>query len=113
MGKMDFRRVSAPVLIAACATSVIFTASVRPAKAAEGFEDQTDGYHQCVLAAMRGTRSVVAVQMMENACQKVWYEAAMMRDSDKQAYVCLLRALPGVDNDYAAQLVYSSCANQR
>jgi hypothetical protein len=102
-----------PAALGLIAVSVFFTAGVRAAKADEGFEDQTEGYHQCVQAAVRGTRSVVAVQMMENACQKVWYESAMMRESDKRAYVCLLRTLPGVDNDYAAQLVYSSCANQR
>ncbi|WP_050451928.1 VF_A0006 family four-cysteine protein [Candidatus Burkholderia verschuerenii] len=109
---MVFRRLSMPALAAACATAM-FSVHARPAAAEEGFEDKTAGYHQCVIAAMRGTRRVAAVQMMENGCQKVWYEGSMMREADKQAYVCLLRSLPGVDNDYAAQLVYSSCANQR
>jgi hypothetical protein len=93
--------------------SVLLATDARPAFAEEGFEDKTAGYNQCVMWAARDTRSVTAVQIMQNACQKVWYEGAMMRDSDKQAYVCLLRALRGVDNDYAAQLVYASCINQR
>jgi hypothetical protein len=103
---------SAPALITAFAAAML-AAHVRPAAADEGFEDRTTGYNQCVIAAMRGTRSVIAVQMMQNACQKIWYEGNMMRESDKQSYVCQLRALPGVENDYAAQIVYSSCNNQR
>jgi hypothetical protein len=93
--------------------SVLLTAHPRPAAAAEGFEDKTAGYNQCVMWAAQVTRSVTAVQIIQNACQKVWYEGSMIRDSDKQVYVCLLRALRGVDNDYAAQLIYASCVNQR
>jgi hypothetical protein len=103
-----FRQWSVPAL-----ATLMLAAHARPAAADEGFEDKTAGYNQCVIAAMRGTRSVTAVQIMQNACQKVWYEGSMMRDADKQAYVCLLRALPGVENDYAAQIVYASCTNQR
>ena len=106
------RGLSMPALVAAFA-SVMLAAHARPAAAEEGFEDKSAGYHQCVIAAMRGTRSVTAVQIMQNACQKVWYEGSMMREADKHAYVCLLRSLPGVDNDYAAQVVYASCTNQR
>jgi hypothetical protein len=98
------RRLSASTAIAAFA-SVMFAGYIRPVAADEGFEDKTAGYRRCVIVAMRGTRSVTAVQVMRNACQKVWYEGSMMREADKQAYVCLLRSLPGVDNDYAAQIV--------
>jgi hypothetical protein len=107
-----FRRLPATVLAAACAL-VMFFAHVRPAAAEEGFEDANAGYHECVIAAVRGTRSVAAVQIMQKACRKVWYEGSMMDMADKQANVCLLQSLPGVDNDYAAQLVYASCVNQR
>jgi hypothetical protein len=107
-----FRRSPVPTLLAAFATLVL-AAHVRPAAAEEGFEDTTAGYHQCVIAAMRGTRSMAAVQIMQKACAKLWYEGSMMRESDKQAYVCLLQSLPGVENDYAARIVYTSCVNQR
>jgi hypothetical protein len=107
---MDFYGLSA--LIVALG-SVLLLAHATPAAAQEGFEDRTDGYNQCVMWAVRNTRSLTAVRVMQHACQKVWYEGSMMRDSDKEAYVCLLQELRGVDNDYAAQLVYASCTNQR
>src|SRR5215469_16503099 len=54
------RGLSMTALVAAFA-SVMLAAHARPAAAEEGFEDKSAGYHQCVIAAMRGTRSVTAV----------------------------------------------------
>jgi hypothetical protein len=103
---------SLSALIVALGSALLLTHAV-PAAAQEGFEDRTAGYNQCVMWAVRNTRSLTAVKVMQHACQKLWYEGSMMRDSDKEAYVCLLQELRGVDNDYAAQIVYASCANQR
>jgi hypothetical protein len=94
------------------ASILLSIASVGTSAAAEGFNDNNDGYNQCVIQAMRGTRSVTAVQIMQNACQKLWFEAAMMRDADKRYYVCLLQSLPGVENDYGAQVVAAACGRQ-
>jgi hypothetical protein len=92
---------------------MLLLAHAVPAAAQEGFENSAAGYNQCVMWAVRNTRSLTAVKVMQHACQKVWYEGAMMSESDKDAYVCLLHELRGVDNDDAARLVYVSCTNQR
>ena len=61
---------------------------------------------------LRGPRSVAAVQIMQNACEKIRNESAMRRESDHRTYICLAWSLPGAENGYAAHVIYSACARR-
>jgi len=79
---------------------------------ADGFDGQNNGgdaFRQCVAQSARSTGSMLAFQMMQNACSKLYRESSAMNDREKDYYVCLLRSLRGVNNDINAQVAAKSC----
>jgi len=65
---------------------------------------------QCELAAIRDTRSAVAVQFIRSACNWLALNGdSLLNAQYKGYYVCLLQNLSGVQADAAAQAVVSAC----
>ena len=65
---------------------------------------------RCVLAAIRDTRSAVAVQFIRSACNWLALNADSLLNAEiKPYYLCRVQNLPGAQSDAAAQAVVSAC----
>jgi hypothetical protein len=65
---------------------------------------------RCVLAAIRDTRSAVAVQFIRSACNWLALNADSLLNAEiKPYYLCLVQNLAGAQSDAAAQAVVSAC----
>jgi hypothetical protein len=69
-------------------------------------------YNQCVLQSMKGTRSRLATNLMRTSCRKLYKESGLMKNSEKHYRHCLLKNLPGVENDPAAHEISAACGRQ-
>ena len=95
------------ILVTVLAASIL-AAFARPetAKAQSSVVQQA----QCELAAIRDTRSAVAVQFIRSACNWLALNGdSLLNARNKGYYVCLLQNLSGVQSDAAAQAVVSAC----
>ncbi|MEP9325687.1 VF_A0006 family four-cysteine protein [Paraburkholderia phymatum] len=93
--------------------TLVFCAST--ASKADGFDgsDNEDTYRQCVAKSARSTASMLAFQVMQNACLRLYRQTSALSDADKSYYLCLLRKLPGVNNDIHAQMAAKACGEPR
>lgn len=65
---------------------------------------------QCELAAIRNTRSAVAVQSIRTACNwLVVNEGSLLNESLRGFYICLVQNLSGAQDDGAAAAIVSAC----
>jgi hypothetical protein len=65
---------------------------------------------QCELAAIRNTRSAVAIQTIRSACN--WLalnEGSLLNESLRPFYLCLVQSLSGAQDDGAASVIVSAC----
>jgi hypothetical protein len=65
---------------------------------------------QCELAAIRNTRSAVAIQTIRSACN--WLalnEGSLLNESLRPFYFCLVQNLSGAQDDGAASTIVSAC----
>ena len=65
---------------------------------------------QCELAAIRNTRSAVAIQTIRQACN--WLalnEGSLLNESLRPLYLCLVQNLSGAQDDGAASAIVSAC----
>jgi len=65
---------------------------------------------QCELAAIRNTRSAVAIQTIRSACN--WLalnEGSLLNESLRPFYFCLVQNLSGAQDDVAANAIVSAC----
>jgi hypothetical protein len=65
---------------------------------------------QCVLSAIRNTRSGVAIQTIRSACN--WLainEGSFLNESLRGYYLCLVQNLSGVQDDAASGAIVSAC----
>ena len=92
---------------------VLATCVITSARA-DDFDGQDNGntFRQCVAQSARSTGSMLAFQIMQNACLKLYRQSTMMRDAEKAYYACLLRSLQGVNNDIYAQVAAKSCGDR-
>jgi hypothetical protein len=71
---------------------------------------------QCELAAIRTTRSALALQTIRSACNwLVVNEGSLLNESLRPYYLCLVQNLSGAQDDAAAGAIVSACrsANPR
>jgi hypothetical protein len=101
------RTVCIALVLAACVST--------PAWADDGFggQDNEATFRQCVNQSMRSTNNMVAFQIMQNACLKLYRESTMLSDSQKSYYACLLRSLQGVNNDVYVQMAAKACGDHQ
>jgi len=78
-----------------------------------GGQNNDDTFRQCVAQSMRSTNNMVAFQIMQNACLKLYRESTMMSESRKNYYRCLLQSLQGVNNDIYVQMVAKACRDHQ
>lgn len=78
-----------------------------------GGQDNDDTFRQCVAQSMRSTNSMIAFQIMQNACLKLYRESTMMSESRKNYYRCLLQSLQGVNNDIYVQMAAKACGDHQ
>jgi hypothetical protein len=65
---------------------------------------------QCVLSAIRDTRSALAIQFIRSACNWLALNGdSLLNESSRGYYVCLVRQLSGVQADEAARAIVSAC----
>jgi len=65
---------------------------------------------QCELAAIRDTRSLLAIQLIRSACNWLALNAdSLLNEENRKYYICLVQNLSGVQADAAAQAVASAC----
>ncbi|NMM01527.1 hypothetical protein HHL24_26765 [Paraburkholderia sp. RP-4-7] len=80
---------------------------------ADGFggQDNDDTFRQCVAQSMRSANNMLAFQIMQNACLKLYRESTMISDSRKSYYICLLQSLQGANNDLYVQMAAKACGD--
>jgi hypothetical protein len=97
--------VSATFLAAFVLAGAVFV-PIKVAKAQSADERQA----RCVLAAIRDTRSAVAVQFIRSACSWLALNAdSLLNAQIKPYYLCLVQNLTGAQADAAAQAVVTAC----
>ena len=99
------RAAPATMLAIALAAAVICLADVSRAQFAT---EQKQA--QCELAAIRDTRSAVAIATIRSACN--WLalnEGSLLNESLRPYYFCLVQNLSGVQDDRAAGVIVSAC----
>jgi hypothetical protein len=95
--------------------ALMLAACVSTSAWADDFDGQNDdnAFRQCVAQSMRSTNNMIAFQIMQNACLKLYRESSMMSDAQKSYYGCLLNSLQGANNDMYIQLAAKACENHR
>jgi hypothetical protein len=79
---------------------------VEAVKAQSAMEQQA----QCELAAIRDTRSPVAIQFIRSACNWLALNSdSLLNEQNKKCYLCLVQNLSGAQSDAAAQAIGSAC----
>jgi hypothetical protein len=68
-------------------------------------------FGQCVAQSMRSANNMLAFQIMQNACLKLYRESTMISDSRKSYYICLLQSLQGANNDLYVQMAAKACGD--
>jgi hypothetical protein len=98
-----------------CIAFVLAACIGNPARADDfdGQDSSENTFRQCVAQSMQSTNNMVAFQIMQNACMKLYRESSMLSDASKGYYVCLLRSLRGVNNDYYVQMAAKACEKRR
>ena len=92
--------------LALFAVAGAFLVPLEVAKAQTADERQA----RCVLAAIRDTRSAVAVQFIRSACGWLALNGDSLLNAEiRPYYLCLVQNLPGAQSDAAAQAVVSAC----
>jgi hypothetical protein len=79
-------------------------------------QSATQTQAQCELAAIRGTRSALALQTIRSACNwLVVNEGSLLNESLRPYYLCLVQNLSGAQDDAAAGAIVAACrsANPR
>ncbi|MBN3752317.1 hypothetical protein G3N95_05165 [Paraburkholderia sp. Tr-20389] len=94
---------------------LMLASCVSTSSRADGFDgqDNNDTYRQCVAKSARSTASMLAFQVMQNACLKLYRQSSALSDAEKGYYACLLRNLLGVNNDIHAQMAAKACGEPR
>src|SRR5215470_14427416 len=65
---------------------------------------------QCELAAIRDTRSALAVQVIRSACNWLVVNAdSLLNEQNRPYYLCLVQNLSGAQSDAATQAIVSAC----
>ncbi|KGU94108.1 hypothetical protein X888_298 [Burkholderia pseudomallei MSHR4377] len=81
-----------------------------PLSAAAFNEEQ--GYNQCILNALRGSRNPTATGLMRNACDQLYRNWAMLQPRDRAYHTCILDSLGDVKDTYAVQQLAAACSRQ-
>lgn len=103
--RCNMQTVSATFLAAFVLAGAVFV-PIKVAKAQSADERQA----RCVLAAIRDTRSAVAVQFIRSACSWLALNAdSLLNAQIKPYYLCLVQNLTGAQADAAAQAVVTAC----
>jgi hypothetical protein len=100
-------RRAARAIIAAIALAGPLMSLPQVSRAQFGAEKQQA---QCELAAIRNTRSAIAIQSIRTACN--WLalnEGSLLNESLRPFYVCLVQNLSGAQDDGAASAIVSAC----
>lgn len=92
------------------ARSLLLVAILSPLSAAAFNEEQ--GYNQCILNALRGSRNPTATGFMRNACDQLYRNWAMLLPRDRAYHTCILDSLGGVKDTYAVQELVAACSRQ-
>ena len=93
-----------PTILAALILAAFVPTEV--AKAQSAMERQA----QCELAAIRDTRSALAVQVIRSACNWLVINAdSLLNEQNRQYYLCLVQNLSGAQSDAATQAIVSAC----
>ncbi|KVE33578.1 VF_A0006 family four-cysteine protein [Burkholderia sp. TSV86] len=69
-------------------------------------------YDQCVLQTLRESRNSAAASLLQNACDKLYRNAAMLLPRERAYYACLVDALPGVRDNFAVQQIVTVCSRR-
>jgi hypothetical protein len=65
---------------------------------------------QCELAAIRDTRSALAIQVIRSSCNWLALNGeSLLNESNRNYYYCLVQQLSGVQADRAAEAIVSAC----
>jgi hypothetical protein len=85
------------------------------ARADDGFDDSNTElqFRQCVDQSMRSTINMVAFQIMQKACLKLYRDPTVTGVEQRAYWACLLRSLQGVNNDIAVQQIAKACEEHR
>jgi hypothetical protein len=105
ISKVLFRRTRTPLALATIIAGALLSRSGL-VLAQNSMEKQA----QCELAAIRDTRSVVAIQFLRSACSWLALNGdSLLNQSSKNYYLCLIRELSGAQADQAAGAIASAC----
>ncbi|AAU48387.1 VF_A0006 family four-cysteine protein [Burkholderia pseudomallei] len=89
---------------------LLLVAVFSPLSAAAFNEEQ--GYNQCILNALRGSRNPTATGLMRNACDQLYRNWAMLQPRDRAYHTCILDSLGDVKDTYAVQQLAAACSRQ-
>ncbi|AHI63050.1 VF_A0006 family four-cysteine protein [Burkholderia thailandensis] len=92
------------------ARSLLLIAVLSPLSVAAFNEEQ--GYDQCILSALRGSRNPTATGFMRNACDQLYRNWAMLLPRDRAYHTCILESLGGVKDTSAVQQLVAACSRR-
>ncbi|MGU7781395.1 VF_A0006 family four-cysteine protein [Burkholderia sp. PU8-34] len=95
-----------------CARSIAIALLAMPA-AAYALTDSNAAYDQCVLQSLRDSWSSVAARIIQQSCDALYRNGALLLPRERAYHECVVQSLPGVRDNFAIQQIMSICSRRR
>ncbi|PMS29640.1 VF_A0006 family four-cysteine protein [Trinickia symbiotica] len=66
-------------------------------------------YDQCVLQSLRDSWNSAASMLIQQSCDTLYRNGALLLPRERAFHECMIQALPGVRDDFAIQQISAIC----